>query len=116
MLVYTSFGFTNLQSIIFGLPSNAVGCVFILLTAYIVTKFPRARFPLAILWQIVPFIVFLYTGLATNAGQWQKWSCFMFVSVFAISTFMTWSIIPLNTAGRTKKSFISASGEQSPVE
>jgi MFS transporter, ACS family, allantoate permease len=107
-LVYTSFGFTNFQAILFGLPSNAIGCIFILVSAAIVTKQPKARFPLALLWNITPMIVFLYVGLATDAGQWQKWACFSFVSVFAIATFMTWSIIPLNTAGRTKKSFLSA--------
>jgi ACS family allantoate permease-like MFS transporter len=108
VLVFQSFGFTNLQSILYGLPSSAIGCIFIIITAIIVNRVHRLRFPFALLWNIVPMIVFLYVGLA-DAGKWQKWACFSFVSVFAISTFMLWSIIPLNTAGRTKKSFMSAS-------
>jgi len=69
VLVYVSFGFSNLESILYGLPSNAVGFTFILLTAITVTYYPRARFPAAILWNIVPMIIFLYVGLSGGGSE-----------------------------------------------
>ena len=40
--------------------------------------------------------------------EWQKWAAFIFSSLYAVPTFLMWSIIPINIAGRTKKSFMSA--------
>ncbi|CAD6570477.1 MAG: hypothetical protein TREMPRED_005860 [Tremellales sp. Tagirdzhanova-0007] len=108
VLVFESFGFDNLQSILYGLPQNAIGCTVLIITGFTVHKIPRARFPAALLWNNVPMIIFLYVGLS-DGGKWQKWAAFSFVTTFAVSTFMIWALIPLNTAGRTKKSFMSAS-------
>jgi len=58
VLVYSSFGFDALQSVLHGLPSSAIGWVFILLTAFGVNRFPKLRFPAASLWNIVPMIIF----------------------------------------------------------
>ncbi|WVQ72932.1 hypothetical protein IAR50_002494 [Cryptococcus sp. DSM 104548] len=109
-LVYVGFGFTALESVLYGLPSNAVGFLVVVSSAFLVHYFPRMRFPIAILWIIIEMIVFLYVGLAVDADKWQLWSCFLFSGVFACTTFMLWPIMSINTAGRTKKTFISATG------
>ncbi|KAK8858401.1 hypothetical protein IAR55_002628 [Kwoniella newhampshirensis] len=109
-LVYVGFGFTPLQSVLYGLPSNAVGFTVVICSAVFTNYYPRARFPLAILWILVQMIVFLYVGLATSAGKWQLWACFCFSGVFACSTFLLWPIMSINAAGRTKKTFIGATG------
>ncbi|WWD04633.1 hypothetical protein V865_002704 [Kwoniella europaea PYCC6329] len=108
-LVYTGFGFTALQSILYQLPSSAIGFCVIIGSAVTVTFFPRMRFPLAITWTLLEMIVFLYVGLAKTASKWQLWGAFSFASVISCATFLVWAILPLNTAGRTKKSFTGAS-------
>ncbi|WWC62323.1 uncharacterized protein I303_104919 [Kwoniella dejecticola CBS 10117] len=107
-LIFKGFGFTPLQSILYQLPGNAMGFTVIIGTAIAVTYVPRCRFPLAITWTVVEMVVFLYVGLAKNASKWQLWAAFSFHSVLSCSTFLVWSIMPINSAGRTKKSFIGA--------
>ncbi|WVQ82812.1 hypothetical protein IAT38_004944 [Cryptococcus sp. DSM 104549] len=109
-LVYTGFGFTPLESILYQLPSNAIGFSMLIVSSLLVTYFPKLRFPIAIMWILVEMVVFLYIGLATEASKWQLWGSFIFSGVFAISTFMIWPIMSLNTAGRTKKTFLSGTG------
>ncbi|WWD18290.1 hypothetical protein CI109_102740 [Kwoniella shandongensis] len=108
-LVFKGFGFSALDSILYQLPANAIGFVVIISSALIVNYWPRTRFPISIFEIMVEMIVFLYVGLAKTAGKWQLWACFSFNGVVACPTFLIWSIMPLNCAGRTKKSFFSAS-------
>ncbi|BEJ08170.1 hypothetical protein CcaverHIS641_0502550 [Cutaneotrichosporon cavernicola] len=108
-LIYKSMGFTNLQVILYGMPNSAVACVLILTAATTVFYIPRARFPIAIICQLVPCAVFLYVGLEDPAKKWNRWAAFTFYGVFAISTFMVWPLMSVNIAGRTKKTFMSAS-------
>ncbi|CAK9781993.1 hypothetical protein CC85DRAFT_288406 [Cutaneotrichosporon oleaginosum] len=108
-LIYKSMGFTNLEVILYGMPNSAVACTLIITAATTVYYVPRARFPIAIVCQIVPCAVFLYVGLEDPAKKWNRWAAFTFYGVFAISTFMVWPLMSVNIAGRTKKTFMSAS-------
>ncbi|WVF69378.1 hypothetical protein IAT40_004154 [Kwoniella sp. CBS 6097] len=108
-LVYTGFGFTPFQAILYQLPSQAIGFCVIIGTATMITFYPKSRFPLAITWTLVEMIIFLYVGLAKNASKWQLWAAFSWNLVLSCATFILWSILPLNSAGRTKKSFTGAS-------
>lgn len=102
-------GFTNLQVILYGMPNSAVACVLIITAATIVYYRPTARYPIAIVCQFIPCAVFLYVGLEDPAKKWERWTAFTFYGVFAISTFMVWPLMSVNIAGRTKKTFMSAS-------
>jgi hypothetical protein len=108
-LIYQSMGFTNLQVILYGMPTSAIACVLILTSATIVYYKPYMRFPIGIVCQLVPCAVFLYVGLEDPAKKWNRWAAFSFYGVFAISTFMVWPLMSVNIAGRTKKTFMAAS-------
>ncbi|KAJ7890778.1 major facilitator superfamily domain-containing protein [Mycena leptocephala] len=109
-LVYVSFGFTNLESILFALPNSAMALVWFLFVALTIQKFPSARFPLMTFSVLPPFIGLLSIGLLSDStDKWVKWGLYNMTSTFTVPTFLAWTLIPLNLAGRTKKSVISGS-------
>ena len=69
VLVGVSFGFTNLQSLLYGQPANAIGCVACLFSAIVITRYPRTRFPFVLVWNLVPVIVLLYVGLGNGDSE-----------------------------------------------
>lgn len=108
-LIYESFGFTNLEVILFSLPQYGLTFTLVIGMAFIVFYFPKTRFPIAIMFQCIVAFVLLFVGLA-NVGKWAKWAVFMWSSVDTIATFvMAWPVISINVAGRTKKAFFGAS-------
>lgn len=108
-LIYKSFGFSSLQVILFSMPNSAIACVLILIATTTVRYREKLRFPIAVVCQIVPCIIFLYVGLENPEKKWQRWAAFSFYGIFSISTFMVWPLMSVNVAGRTKKTFVSAS-------
>ena len=40
--------------------------------------------------------------------KWTKWACYFLTVPFVISLFLAWSLIPSNTAGRTKRTLTSS--------
>lgn len=91
------------------MPNSAIACVLILCAATTVRYKEKLRFPIAIACQIIPTIIFLYVGLEDPSKKWQRWAAFSFYGIFSISTFMVWPLMSVNIAGRTKKTFVSAS-------
>ncbi|KAJ7507833.1 major facilitator superfamily domain-containing protein, partial [Mycena galericulata] len=92
-LVYISFGFTNLETILYALPNSAIALGWFVFAALSIKKIPAFRFPL----------------MAFNKLKWVKWGLYNMTATFTIPTFLAWTLIPLNVAGRTKKTVISAS-------
>ncbi|BEI80879.1 hypothetical protein CcaverHIS002_0200390 [Cutaneotrichosporon cavernicola] len=108
-LIYESFGFTNLEVILFSMPTYGLTFVMIITMGFLVYKWPRLRFPIALVSQTIVAFVLLFVGLA-NVGKWAKWAVFMWSLMDTIASFvMAWPIISVNVAGRTKKSFFGAS-------
>lgn len=70
-LVYTGFGFTPLESILYGLPNNAISFCLILTTATLVGKYPKIRFPAAIMYECVNTIVFVYIGASSDDSAYS---------------------------------------------
>ncbi|KAJ7781217.1 major facilitator superfamily domain-containing protein [Mycena metata] len=109
-LVYVSFGFTNLETILYALPNSAMNLVWFLLVALAIQKFPATRFPLMTFGVLPPFIGLLSIGLLPEStDKWVKWGLYNMTSTFTVPTFLAWTLIPLNIAGRTKKTVISSS-------
>ncbi|WWC95248.1 hypothetical protein V866_002107 [Kwoniella sp. B9012] len=106
-LIYKSFGFTPLETILYSLPGGYLGFVVVIISAIIVNKFPKARFPIAILWSSVGVIIYLYIGVG-NGGNWQKWAAYMWSTAPTVPSFLIWPMITLNAAGRTKKTVFGA--------
>ncbi|ORY31768.1 CNF01220-like protein [Naematelia encephala] len=110
VLVFQSFGFTALESILYGLPATAIGFLMVIFSSWSVSKYPKTRFPLAIFFLLLAFAVLLFVGLApASTNKWTKWGVFSFYWASSTPVFLMWSIIPVNTAGRTKKSFLGGS-------
>lgn len=59
---------------------------------------------------IPPFIGFLMMSLLPNddAHRWSKWGGYFMTVVFVITLFLAWTLIPSNTAGRTKRTLTSS--------
>lgn len=102
-------GLTPFQSILYGMPTQAIGFAFVIGPAVCVQYYPRSRFPWAITCTLIACAAFLYTGLApTHTPMWTKWGVFTLTSVFATAMFMLWPLMSINVAGRTKKAWLSA--------
>jgi len=107
-LIFSSFGFTPLETVIYQLPMYAGTCVLVVVSGILVNFFPRTRFPIAIVSQVCTLVALLFAGVS-NAGKWAKWGVYLMSPWFSISSFVvTWPFMSLNVAGRTKKSFIGA--------
>lgn len=108
-LIYLSLGFTAEESVLYGLPTQAIGFVFVMVPAIAVTFFPKTRFFWAIFATLFSCAAFLYTGLApADTAMWTKWGVYILTSVFATGMFMCWPLMSINVAGRTKKAWLSA--------
>jgi cbb3-type cytochrome oxidase subunit 3 len=108
-LIYESFGFTNLEVILFSMPTYALTFTMIIGMGFVVYYFPGLRFPVALASQAIVAFVLFFTGLA-NVGKWAKWAVFMWSIMDTVATFvMAWPVISINVAGRTKKAFFGAS-------
>lgn len=108
-LIYIALGFTALESILYGMPSQAIGFVFVIVPAICVAFYPKTRFFWAIFSTMVACAAFLFTGLAPDTvAHWTKWGVYVLTSVFATAMFMVWPLMSINVAGRTKKAWLSA--------
>jgi hypothetical protein len=86
---YVSFGFTNLESILFALPNSAMALVWFLFVALTIQKFPSARFPLMTFSVLPPFIGLLSIGLLSDStDKWVKWGLYNMTSTFTVPTFL----------------------------
>lgn len=109
-LIYVSFGFTNLETTLYSLPNSAIALTWFLLVALAIQRFPSARFPLMTFSVLPPFVGLLAIGLLPDAtSKWVKWGLYNMTATFTVPTFLAWTLIPLNLAGRTKKTVIGGS-------
>jgi len=54
--------------------------------------------------------VLLYVGLCPeDTDKWTKWSVYLFALPFATAMFLIWPLMSINVAGRTKKTWFTAS-------
>ncbi|KAJ7068297.1 major facilitator superfamily domain-containing protein [Mycena amicta] len=108
-LLMASFGFTPLQIVLYGLPTSAFLLLFFLFTAVIVKRYPGSRFLLMTLSPLPPLAGLLsIVLLPRHSSKWLKFGLFHMLSTFPISTFLAWTLYPLNMAGRTKKTVVGA--------
>ncbi|CAK9786196.1 hypothetical protein CC85DRAFT_271311 [Cutaneotrichosporon oleaginosum] len=111
-LLMKSFGYSNLEAIIWLFPGYAVQSGVVLLAGTAVYFKPSLRFPIVFICQLISMFVFLFVGLAgkvpDKVGNNARFVVFCFVSLFAIPMFMMWPLMSINVAGRTKKTFNAA--------
>lgn len=82
---------------------------FIVAAAVCISYKPWTRFPIAIVTQLIGAAVWLFVGLSgSGVSRWAKYGMFLFCHTFVVAIFMIWPLMSVNVAGRTKKSFFSA--------
>ncbi|TEA13684.1 putative transporter [Colletotrichum sidae] len=109
-IVITSFGFTNLQTILIEIPRSVMSVIIFIGVGLTCSKFPNKRTWFMAFSVLPPFAGFLGMSLLENtpANKWTKWGCYFITVPFVLALFLAWTLIPSNTAGRTKRTITSS--------
>ncbi|KAI5254828.1 MFS general substrate transporter [Aureobasidium subglaciale] len=109
-IINTSFGFTNLEVILLDIPRSAFSVLYFVAIGLITSKRSGLRLYFMIVSTIPPFVGFLGMAFIPNnpSMKWTKWGMYFMTVPYVISLFLAWSLIPSNTAGRTKRTFTSS--------
>jgi ACS family allantoate permease-like MFS transporter len=109
-IINTSFGFTNLQVILLDIPRSAFSVLYFIAIGLITSKRSGLRLYFMIVSTIPPFIGFLGMAFIPNkpSMKWTKYGMYFMTVPYVISLFLAWSLIPSNTAGRTKRTLTSS--------
>uniref|UniRef100_A0A0W0FSN1 Putative MFS general substrate transporter n=1 Tax=Moniliophthora roreri TaxID=221103 RepID=A0A0W0FSN1_MONRR len=109
-MVYQSFGFTPLQTVLYNIPRDVTSILWFLLAGWLSSRYPNIRFSL-MLFAIVPaFVGMLAISLLPDDTnyRWIKFGLFVMTVTVNVNGPMLWIFIPSNVAGRTKKSIVSS--------
>ncbi|ESK88825.1 major facilitator superfamily transporter [Moniliophthora roreri MCA 2997] len=107
-LVYQSFGFTSLETVIFNIPRDGTSIIWFLFVGWACSRYPNVRFYL-ILFAIIPaFIGMLAMALLPDelSYRWIKFGMYLMTMTVNINGLMLWLFVASNVAGRTKKSIV----------
>ncbi|RTE69570.1 hypothetical protein BHE90_016046 [Fusarium euwallaceae] len=109
-LVYVSFGFTNLETLVKGtIPQNIVTIAWFLFVGFLTLKMPNLRFILMVVSTIPAFVGMLALGLLPKDGMlWTRWGLYLMTVTGRLPGLLIWTLLPSNVAGRTKKSVTGA--------
>ncbi|KAI1781493.1 MFS general substrate transporter [Hypoxylon cercidicola] len=109
-ILNTTFGFTNLQTVLLHLPKYAMVIPYFAFVGWATMKRNNLRMWFMINSNIPPFVGFLLIAMLPNEPRykWTKWGASFMTSSFIVATFLSWSIIPSNVGGRTKRTVIMA--------
>ncbi|KAL6690541.1 MFS general substrate transporter [Trichoderma pleuroticola] len=109
-LVFISFGFTNLETIVKGIiPLDLLAIAWMLLGGVWSLKKPQTRLFLMIGSTIPSFVGMLACGLLPKEGLlWTRWGLYLMMATGRLPAVLIWTLLPSNVAGRTKKSVTSA--------
>ncbi len=108
-LIYSSFGFSPLDSILYQLPSYGISVCWILFAAYIIHKFPKLRFFFMCFTVIPAFVAVLTVGTLPNEPKykWTRYGVYLMNTLYALQSFLMWALMPSIIGGRTKKTVVS---------
>lgn len=109
-LIMKSMSFTSYEVILYSMPSQGIAIFFVIVPGLCVQYYPKTRFPWALFVTALATAVFLFTGLCPeDTPKWTKWSVYIFSLPFATAMFLIWPLMSINVAGRTKKTWLTAS-------
>ncbi|OTB08317.1 hypothetical protein M426DRAFT_263587 [Hypoxylon sp. CI-4A] len=108
-VIFTSFGFTNLQVLILNIPRYVFSASYAVFCGVMVTKRNGIRMWFMFFSLIPAIIGLLIMALLPNEPQhkWTKYIGLLLLCPSIIAVFFAWSLVPSNTAGRTKRTFVS---------
>lgn len=109
-IMYASFGFTQLQVLLVGIPRSVVSVLLFLVVGIFTRRVKNMRLWVIAASVVLPFVGILTLSLLPNEPhfKWIKWGMYMCTVPFILSLFLGWTLIPSNVAGRTKKTIISS--------
>ncbi|KAM0449350.1 hypothetical protein ACHAPV_008806 [Trichoderma viride] len=109
-LVFVSFGFTNLETIVKCIiPLDLISIAWYLVIGTLTLKWPHTRFIFMIISTIPGFVGMLALGLLPKEGLlWTRWGLYMMTATSRLTGLLLWTLLPSNVAGRTKKSVIGS--------
>ncbi|KAL7953390.1 MFS general substrate transporter [Trichoderma compactum] len=109
-LVFISFGFTSLETIVKGIILlDLLAIAWMLLCRLWSLKKPQTRLFLMIASTTPSFDGMLTLGLLPEEGLlWTRWGLYLIMATDRLPALLIWSLLPSNVAGRTKKSVTSA--------
>ncbi|EIM89633.1 MFS general substrate transporter [Stereum hirsutum FP-91666 SS1] len=105
-----SFGFTSLEVILYGIPRSVFSVLWFIFIGIITTRIPNLRLIFMAFCTLPSMAGFLGISLLPNepAYKWSKWGCYFMTVPFVVGLFMSWTLIPSNVAGRTKRTITSS--------
>lgn len=109
-IINTTFGFTNLQVILLNIPIYTFSILYFVFIGIVTSKKQNLRLYFMMFSAIPPFTGFLMMSLLPNESEykWIKWGGYFMTVVFVICLFLALTLIPSNTAGRTKRTLTSS--------
>ncbi|TVY25264.1 putative transporter [Lachnellula hyalina] len=109
-LMYKSFGFTELQVLLIGIPRSVVSLIIFLIVGIYTRRVKQRRLYVMALATLPAFAGMLGMALLPNTPhyKWSKWFLYLITVPYVLSLFLAWTLIPSNVAGRTKKTVISS--------
>ncbi|SPO19697.1 probable DAL5 - Allantoate and ureidosuccinate permease [Ustilago trichophora] len=108
-LIYQSFSFTPLETILYQLPSFAMSFCWILFAAFMIHKFPKLRFFFMCFTVIPAFVAVMTAGTLPNKPQyrWTRYGVYLMSILYALQSFLMWALMPSIVGGRTKKTVVA---------
>ncbi|CAI7587773.1 unnamed protein product [Penicillium glandicola] len=105
-LVYVSFGFTALETLVEGkIPQQLLSIISFLIAGWITLRKPNVRFYVMIIAVVPAFVGMLALALLPHDGYlWTRWGMYLMTIIGNIAGPLIWTLLPSNVAGRTKKS------------
>ncbi|ORY25048.1 major facilitator superfamily domain-containing protein [Naematelia encephala] len=109
-IINKSFGFTQEQVIIYGIPRLCYNIVWFYFICFMTSKIKNIRMIFMLVSELPAFAGFLALSLvpADVSYKWTKWSLYLIATVFSTPLFLGWSMVSSNTAGKTKKSVVAS--------
>ncbi|OLN97808.1 putative transporter C417.10-like protein 3 [Colletotrichum chlorophyti] len=109
-IVITSFGFTNLQAILIDIPRSVASVLIFIAVGITCSKRANLRTWFMAFSVLPPFAGFMGMSLLPNdpAIKWTRWGCYFMTVPFVLAVFLALTLIPSNTAGRTKRTVTSS--------
>ncbi|KAI9047893.1 hypothetical protein LZ554_007695 [Drepanopeziza brunnea f. sp. 'monogermtubi'] len=109
-LLYKSFGFTQLQVLLVGIPRSVTSLILFVIVGFYTRQVANRRMWIMAAATIPPFVGLLALSLLPQdpSLKWTKWGLFLMTVPTVLSLFLAWTLIPSNVAGRTKKTIISS--------
>lgn len=109
-IINTTFGFTNLQVILLDIPRSTFSVLWFVFIGILTSRKKDLRMWFMMFSTLPPFCGFLMMALLPNEAhyKWVKWGGYFMTVPFVVSLFLAWTLIPSNTAGRTKRTLTSS--------